>query len=219
MDTGLVYQALKDRQVDTGVVFATDGRIPAFKFVVLKDDKHYAPAYNMTPVVRKEILDKNPKIADALNALSAKLNDDNMAKLNASVDVDKKTVEDAAHDFLKANGCLVVAALACADVRPRALRVAGAAACVHARALRALPATSSSQARALPARPRSASRAGGAPHAGGARSAAAYAFDQLGRTRRAARASCSTAGAPASPGAAFAGATTIDASTRTTAIR
>lgn len=104
MDTGLVYTALKERQVDTGVVFATDGRIPAFKFVVLKDDKHYAAPYNLTPVVRKEILDKNPKIADALNALSAKLNDDNMARLNASVDVDKKTVEDAAHDFLKANG-------------------------------------------------------------------------------------------------------------------
>ena len=104
MDTGLVYSALKDRQVDTGVVFATDGRIPAFKFVVLKDDKNYAAPYNLTPVVRKEILDKNPKIADALNALSAKLNNDNMARLNASVDVDKKTVEDAAHDFLKANG-------------------------------------------------------------------------------------------------------------------
>jgi osmoprotectant transport system substrate-binding protein len=28
MDTGLVYSALKDRQVDVGVVFATDGRIP-----------------------------------------------------------------------------------------------------------------------------------------------------------------------------------------------
>ena len=104
MDTGLVYQALKDRQVNTGVVFATDGRIPAFKFVVLKDDKGYAPAYNMAPVVRKEILDKNPKIAEALNALSAKLNNDNMAKLNASVDVDKKTVEEAADGFLKANG-------------------------------------------------------------------------------------------------------------------
>ena len=104
MDTGLVYSALKDRQVDTGVVFATDGRIPAFNFVVLKDDKHYAPWYNLTPVVRKEILDKYPKIADALNALSAKLNDETMAKLNASVDVDKKTVEDVAHDFLKSNG-------------------------------------------------------------------------------------------------------------------
>ena len=66
MDTGLVYQALKDRQVDTGVVFATDGRIPAFNFVVLKDDKNYAAPYNMTPVVRKEIADKNPKLVEAL---------------------------------------------------------------------------------------------------------------------------------------------------------
>jgi osmoprotectant transport system substrate-binding protein len=106
MDTGLTYSALKDRQVETAVVFATDGRIPAFNFVVLKDDKHYAAPYNLTPVVRKEILDKNPKIADALNALSAKLNDENMAKLNASVDVDKKTVEEVAEGFLKASGLI-----------------------------------------------------------------------------------------------------------------
>lgn len=106
MDTGLVYSALKDRQVDTGVVFATDGRIPAFNFVVLKDDKHYAPPYNLTPVVRKEILDKYPKIADPLNALAAKLNDETMARLNASVDVDKKTVEDVADGFLKSTGLI-----------------------------------------------------------------------------------------------------------------
>jgi osmoprotectant transport system substrate-binding protein len=106
MDTGLTYSALKDRQVDTAVVFATDGRIPAFNFVVLKDDKNYAAPYNLTPVVRKEILDKNPKIAEALNALAAKLNDDNMAKLNASVDVDKKTPEEVAESFLKANGLI-----------------------------------------------------------------------------------------------------------------
>jgi osmoprotectant transport system substrate-binding protein len=106
MDTGLVYSALKDRQVDVGVVFATDGRIPALNFVVLKDDKHYAPWYNLTPVVRTEILDKYPKIADALNALSAKLNDETMAKLNASVDVDKKTVEEVASGFLKSNGLI-----------------------------------------------------------------------------------------------------------------
>ena len=39
MDTGLVYQALRDGQVDTGLVFATDGRVPAFDFTILKDDK------------------------------------------------------------------------------------------------------------------------------------------------------------------------------------
>jgi osmoprotectant transport system substrate-binding protein len=106
MDTGLTYNALKDRQVDSAVVFATDGRIPAFNFVVLKDDKGYAAPYNLTPVVRKEILDKNPKIADALNSVAAKLNDETMAKLNASVDVDKKTPEEAAEGFLKANGLI-----------------------------------------------------------------------------------------------------------------
>ncbi len=106
MDTGLTYSALKDRQVDTAVVFATDGRIPAFNFVVLKDDKNYAAPYNMTPVVRKEVLDKNPKLADLLNSVAAKLNDDNMAKLNASVDVDKKTPEEVAEAFLKANGLI-----------------------------------------------------------------------------------------------------------------
>jgi osmoprotectant transport system substrate-binding protein len=101
MDTGLVYQALRDSQVDVGLVFATDGRVPAFNFVILTDDKGYFPTYAMTPVVRKETLDKNPKLGEALNALSAKLDDATMAKLNASVDVDKKSVEEVAAGFLK----------------------------------------------------------------------------------------------------------------------
>ncbi len=104
MDTGLVYQALKERQVDVGLVFATDGRVPAFNFVVLRDDKGYFPAYALTPVVRKAILDANPKLADSLNALSSKLDDATMARLNASVDVDKKTVEEVAQGFLKQQG-------------------------------------------------------------------------------------------------------------------
>jgi osmoprotectant transport system substrate-binding protein len=104
MDTGLVYQALKEHQVDIGLVFATDGRIPAFSFVMLKDDKNYFPNYALTPVVRKQVLDANPKLAEYLNALSAKLDDATMARLNASVDVDKKTVEDVAATFLKQQG-------------------------------------------------------------------------------------------------------------------
>jgi len=104
MDTGLVYQALKDRQVDVGLVFATDGRIPAFNFVVLRDDKGFFPSYALTPVVRKQVLDANPKLAEILNGLSSKLDDATMARLNASVDVDKKTVEDVAQGFLKSQG-------------------------------------------------------------------------------------------------------------------
>lgn len=106
MDTGLVYAALKDSQVEVGLVFATDGRIPAFDFVVLADDKGFFPSYALTPVVRKEALDKNPKLADILNSLSAKLDDATMAKLNATVDVEKKTIEEVSSSFLKAQGLI-----------------------------------------------------------------------------------------------------------------
>ena len=106
MDTGLVYQALKERQVDVGLVFATDGRIPAFNFVMLRDDKGYFPSYALTPVVRKQWLDANPKAAEALNALSAKLDDATMGRLNATVDVEKKTVEEVAQTFLKSQGLI-----------------------------------------------------------------------------------------------------------------
>jgi osmoprotectant transport system substrate-binding protein len=104
MDTGLVYQALRDKQVDVGLVFATDGRIPAFDFVVLTDDKGFFPNYALAPVVRKETLDKYPKLAEPLNELSAKLDDSVMAKLNAMVDVEKKTVEEVSSAFLKSQG-------------------------------------------------------------------------------------------------------------------
>jgi osmoprotectant transport system substrate-binding protein len=104
MDTGLVYQALRDSQVDVGLVFATDGRVPAFDFVILQDDKGFFPNYALTPVVRKDTLDKHPKLAEHLNALSAKLDDATMARLNASVDVEKKTIEEVAAGFLKSQG-------------------------------------------------------------------------------------------------------------------
>ena len=101
MDSGLTYQALKEKQVDVSLVFATDGRVPAFDFVILRDDKTFFPAYAMTPVIRKQTMDANPKIAPLLNALSAKLDDATMGRLNASVDVDKKTIEAVATQFLK----------------------------------------------------------------------------------------------------------------------
>lgn len=106
MDTGLVYQALRDEQVEVGLVFATDGRIPAFDFRVLEDDKDYFPAYALAPVVREEVLEKNPELADILNEVSAKLDDETMAALNARVDVEKVSVENVAAEFLKEQGLI-----------------------------------------------------------------------------------------------------------------
>ncbi len=106
METGLVYKALKDGDVDVGLVFATDGRIPAFNFSVLKDTKNYFPAYAITPTVRKETLEANPDLAAHLNKLSGLIDDKTMSALNAKVDVDKKSVVEVAKGFLTAKGLL-----------------------------------------------------------------------------------------------------------------
>jgi osmoprotectant transport system substrate-binding protein len=106
MDSGLTYQALRDRQVNIALVFATDGRVPAFNFVVLKDDKGFFPAYAMTPVIRKATLDAHPTLGPLLNALSATLDGPTMARLNASIDVQRKSLTEVANQFLKQAGLL-----------------------------------------------------------------------------------------------------------------
>ncbi|APE32353.1 glycine/betaine ABC transporter substrate-binding protein [Halomonas aestuarii] len=100
MDSGLVYQALRDGQVEVGLVFATDGRIPAFDFRVLADDQDYFPAYALTPVVRAETLEANPELEAQMDKLSGLLDDATMSSLNAQVDVEKQTIERVAEDFL-----------------------------------------------------------------------------------------------------------------------
>ncbi|VVD95969.1 Osmoprotectant-binding protein OsmX [Pandoraea morbifera] len=104
MDPGLVYTALKNEQIDAGLVYTSDGRNKGFDLKVLADDKGFFPAYAATPVVRQEVLDANPKLADELNALSAKINDENMRDMNAKVDIDHQAVSRVASDFLKQEG-------------------------------------------------------------------------------------------------------------------
>jgi osmoprotectant transport system substrate-binding protein len=102
----LRYDGLKNGEVDVVVVFTTDARIAADNLVVLEDDKTFYPIYNIAPVVRQDTLQKNPKIADALNRLAPLLTDDVITDLNAQVDIDKKEFAVVAKDFLASAGLL-----------------------------------------------------------------------------------------------------------------
>jgi glycine betaine/choline ABC-type transport system substrate-binding protein len=106
MDPGLTYAAVRDGKVDVIDGFATDGRIPAFNLKVLKDDKQFFPPYYAAPVVREDVLKKHPEIADALNLLAGKLNDKEMAALNAKVDLEKKDAKEVAKEWLKSQGLI-----------------------------------------------------------------------------------------------------------------
>lgn len=98
-DNGLKYDVLHNDKADLAPAYTTEGQLSKDEFVVLKDDKHVWPPYNVAPVVRQDILDKNPEIKDILNKVTAKLDDKTVIKLNAQVDIDKKEYKTVAKDF------------------------------------------------------------------------------------------------------------------------
>lgn len=101
---GIRYSALTAKDLDVSYGFATDWQISENKLVVLADDKNLFPPYYLVPVVRQDMLAKNPKIAEVLNKISPLLNNENMRELNAKVDRDKEEPADVAEEFLKAQG-------------------------------------------------------------------------------------------------------------------
>ncbi|MEN4716310.1 glycine betaine ABC transporter substrate-binding protein [Pantoea agglomerans] len=106
MDPGLVYNAIRDGFVDAGLIYTTDGRVKGFNMKVLEDDKHFFPSYNVTPVVRQDVLASHPGLDTALNQLSAQITDEAITELNKRVDIDHQSPETVARDYLKSKNML-----------------------------------------------------------------------------------------------------------------
>jgi osmoprotectant transport system substrate-binding protein len=106
MDPGIMYQALDTDQVDVISAFATDGRIPSLGLVTLEDDLGFFPPYFAAPVVRQELLDEDPALADVMNQLAGKIDDQTMASLNLQVDEGGEEPHDVAQAFLEEQGLI-----------------------------------------------------------------------------------------------------------------
>ncbi|WP_288426379.1 glycine betaine ABC transporter substrate-binding protein [uncultured Pantoea sp.] len=106
MDPGLVYNAVRDGFVDAGLIYTTDGRVKGFDLKVLEDDKHFFPSYNVTPVVRQDVLASHPGLEAALNQLSPLITDEAITEMNMRVDIDHQSPEQVARDFLQSKNML-----------------------------------------------------------------------------------------------------------------
>ncbi|GAB4389453.1 MAG: glycine betaine ABC transporter substrate-binding protein [Thermodesulfovibrionales bacterium] len=106
MDPGLMYKALAEGAVDVIDGFATDGRIPAYGLVTLEDDKGFFPPYYAAPILRRETLERYPALGRALSALSGRLDDETMRRLNFEVDEKERRPRDVAREFLRSEGLI-----------------------------------------------------------------------------------------------------------------
>jgi osmoprotectant transport system substrate-binding protein len=106
LDAGgpLTVSALKKGDIDVGRVFTTQGVIAAEGWVLLEEDKPLEPSQNIVPIGRTDAM--TDQVKNALNALSAKITTEELTKLNAQVDVDKKDPESVARDWLTQQGLI-----------------------------------------------------------------------------------------------------------------
>jgi osmoprotectant transport system substrate-binding protein len=101
---GLEYDALRTSEVDISFGFATDGRIAAFDLDVIEDNLSNFAVYNPAPTIRKETLDLYPDLAGIINPVTALLTNETLRDLNQQVDVEGKSIDQVAREFLSANG-------------------------------------------------------------------------------------------------------------------
>jgi glycine betaine/choline ABC-type transport system substrate-binding protein len=104
LDAGgpLTVQALTGGQIQVGLLFTSDPAIATNGFVLLEDDKQLQLADNIVPVLRQEVLDANPAVADLLNDIESRLTQEELTNLNKAVLVDQKPSADVARDWITA---------------------------------------------------------------------------------------------------------------------
>ena len=99
MDLGLLYRALKEKEIDVAVGSNTDAQIEAMKLVVLEDDRQYFPPYDAVPIVRPEII-KDPRVRSALDALAGAVPVEEIRRMNYQVEVEHADPKDVVSKFL-----------------------------------------------------------------------------------------------------------------------
>ncbi|MGE5346722.1 MAG: glycine betaine ABC transporter substrate-binding protein [Acidithiobacillales bacterium] len=102
MDLGLLYQALRQGDVDMVAANSTDGLLSSLDVKMLADDRRCFPPYEAAFVVRADCLAREPRAGPALEELSGKLTNSAMQRLNFLVDGEHRRIADVARGFLDA---------------------------------------------------------------------------------------------------------------------
>jgi osmoprotectant transport system permease protein len=99
LDSTLMYSAVVEGQVDVISAFSSDGRIAAFDLLVLADPLQAFPPYDAVLLLSSAARER-PRLVAALRPLVGKIDDQRMRHANKLVDLDGRSIREAA-DFLR----------------------------------------------------------------------------------------------------------------------
>lgn len=110
MDVSLKYTAAERGSFDVTEVYATDGLNRKANLKVLEDDRGFFPDYNGAFLVREDTFEKfaetAPSLEEVLNLLAGRITNNDMVEMTYQVDVEGRSVDDVAREFLVSAGLL-----------------------------------------------------------------------------------------------------------------
>jgi osmoprotectant transport system permease protein len=95
LDPSLMYAAVKENQVDVISAYSTDGRIVEYDLLVLADPKQALPPYDAVLLLSPNAA-TNARLVESLQPLIGSIDDEMMRQANKIVDIEKKSVDEAA---------------------------------------------------------------------------------------------------------------------------
>ncbi|WP_421458768.1 ABC transporter permease/substrate-binding protein [Streptococcus suis] len=106
MEPALRYEAIKSGNVQIIEAYSTDSKVVTYKLKILEDDKQLFPPYQAAPLLSKETLEKYPELEQILGVLAGKISTEEMTQMNYAVDVEGKSAEQVAREYLEREGLL-----------------------------------------------------------------------------------------------------------------
>lgn len=108
IEMALKYSAVENGHIDVTVVYSTDGMNKKADLKILEDDRNFFAEYNDALLVRDSLFDRYaetaPELEDILNELAGRFTNESMTDLTYEVDVNGRTPEEVALEFLAEEG-------------------------------------------------------------------------------------------------------------------
>ncbi len=110
IDISLKYAAMDSGNIDVTMVYSTDGMNKKYNLFILEDNKKFFPEYNeaylMKTTLFDEYKDTAPNLEEVFNMLEGQISSDDMVTMGYEVDVNKRSPEEVAKEFLTQKGLL-----------------------------------------------------------------------------------------------------------------
>lgn len=103
MQHSLAYEAIESASVDLIDVYATDAKIEKMGFRILKDDLKFFPRYDSVLLANIKFVERYPEIWKMLKALENHIDEPEMIRLNALVELEKYTFKESAGQFFQSS--------------------------------------------------------------------------------------------------------------------